>query len=141
MILPITTTIATLLGILAFPLTVYVSLQRARVGRSMGELTAAAFGPHPDIKLMATMRAHGNLMEYAAFGLILIGLAEAHGAQAAWLWPVGLAFAAGRWLHAFAMLTNPYPPVLRGVAMVTTYAVIVCPSIFLGWKMFHGLLG
>ncbi len=141
MIMPITTTVAVLLGVLAFPLTVYVSLQRARVGKSAGELTAAAFGPHPDVKLTATMRAHGNLMEYAALGLVLIGLAEANGAQAVWLWSVGLAFAAGRWLHTFAMLTNPYPPALRGIAMVTTYAVIVCPTFYLGLQLFKGFLG
>ncbi len=141
MIMPVTTTIAVLLGILALPLSVYVTLQRVRVGKSVGELTAAAFGPHPDIKLTAAMRAHGNLMEYAAFGLILIGLAEAHGAEAVWLWPVGIAFVAGRWLHAFAMLTNPYPPALRGVAMVTTYAVIVCPCLYLGLQLFKGFQG
>ncbi|MCG3268615.1 MAPEG family protein [Yoonia sp. I 8.24] len=135
MILPITATIAVLLGVLVFPLTVYVSLQRARVGKEAGKLTAAAFGPHPDVKLTATIRAHGNLMEYAAFGLVMIGLAEANGAQAAWLMPVGLAFVAGRWLHTFAMLTNPYPPALRGIGMVTTYAAIVGPVIYLGLQL------
>ena len=141
MTLPITATIAVLLGLLIFPLTVYVSLQRARVGNEAGELTAAAFGAHPDIKLTATIRAHGNLMEYAAFGLVMIGMAEAHGAQAVWLMPVGLAFVAGRWLHVFAMLMDPYPPALRGVAMITTYAVIVCPCFFLGLQLLTDFLG
>lgn len=133
--LPITASVAVLLGLLALPLTIYVSLQRVRVGKSVGELTAAAFGPHPDVKLTATIRAHGNFMEYAAFGLILIGLAEANGAQAVWLWPLGLVFAGGRWLHAFAMLTNPYPPALRGIAMATTYAAIAGPVLYLGWQL------
>ena len=131
MTLPITSIIAALLGILAVPLTVYVSLQRARVGRAAGELTAAAFGPHSDVRLTAAIRAHGNLMEYAPLGLVLIGLAEANGAQAAWLLPVALAFAAGRLLHAFAMLTNPYPPALRGIGMVTTYVAMGAPAVYL----------
>ena len=61
-------------------------------------ITAAAFGPHPDKDLTAPIRANGTFMVYAALGLILIGLAEANGASSAWLLPVGLAFAAGRWL-------------------------------------------
>ncbi|WP_294230828.1 MAPEG family protein [uncultured Shimia sp.] len=135
MTLTITTTLAVLLAILAFPLTVYVSIQRARVGKAAGELTAAAFGPHPDVKLTAAIRAQGNLMEYAPFALILIGLAEVSGAQGMWLWGVALAFAAGRWLHAFAMLTNPYPPALRGVAMLTTYASMIAPAIYLSTQL------
>lgn len=127
----ITSTLAVLLAVLAFPLSVYVTLQRARVGKAAGDLTAAAFGPHPDIKLTAAIRAQGNLMEYAPFGLIMVGLAEAAGGQSVWLWGVALVFAAGRYLHALAMLTNPYPPALRAVAMLTTYAVMIAPAIFL----------
>ena len=131
MTLTITSTLAVLLAILALPLSVHVSLQRARVGKEAGELTAAAFGPHPDVKLTAAIRAQGNLMEYAPFALIMIGLAEIAGAQGVWLWGIALAFAAGRWLHAIAMLTNPYPPTLRGVAMVATYAAMIGPAIYL----------
>jgi hypothetical protein len=135
MTLPITSLIAALLGVLAVPLSIYVTLQRVRVGKATGELPAAAFGPHPEVKLTAAIRAHGNLMEYAPMGLVLIGLAEANDAQTAWLLPVALAFAAGRWLHAFAMLTNPYPPALRGIAMVTTYVAMGAPAVYLTIKM------
>lgn len=141
MIFTVTTTIAVLLAALALPLSIYVTAQRVRVGKQSGELTAAAFGPHPDVKLTATIRAQGNLMEYAPFCLIMIGLAEAAGAGGAWFWGVGLAFAAGRWLHAFAMLTNPYPPALRGIAMMTTYAAMIAPAVFLcvQWRDRWGL--
>ena len=135
MTLTITSTLAVLLAALAFPLAVYVSIQRVRVGKEAGELTAAAFGPHPDVKLTAAIRAHGNLMEYAPFVLILVGIAEISGAHGVWLWSLALAFAAGRWLHAFAMVTNPYPPALRGVAMITTYAAIIGPAIYLALKL------
>lgn len=70
-------------------------------------------------------------MEYAPFGLIMVGLAEIAGAHGVWLWAIALAFAAGRWLHAIAMLTNPYPPALRGVAMLATYASMIGPAIYL----------
>lgn len=128
--LEITMTLAVLLALLAVPLSIFVTMQRVRVGKASGELTAAAFGPHPDVRLTAAIRAHGNLMEYGAFGLVMIGLAEAHGAGGLWLWAVTLAFGMGRWLHAFAMLTNPYPPALRGVAMLTTYAAICVPAAY-----------
>ncbi|WP_341365510.1 MAPEG family protein [Yoonia sp. BS5-3] len=131
----VTYTLAILLAALAVPLSINVTLQRIRVGKEMGELTAAAFGPHPDPRLTAAMRAHGNLMEYAPFALVLIGLAEFAGAQGTWIWTIALAFAGGRWLHAFAMLTNPYPPMLRGVAMLTTYLSMLAPAIFLAFTL------
>lgn len=135
MTLTITSTLAVLLAILAFPLSVYVTLQRVRVGKEAGELSAAAFGPHPDVKLTTAIRAQGNLMEYAPFALIMIGLAEISGAQGVWLWGIALGFAAGRWLHAFAMLTNPYPPALRGVAMLMTYASMIGPAFYLASRL------
>lgn len=70
-------------------------------------------------------------MEYAPFAVIMVGLTEAAGAEGLWLWAVALAFVAGRWLHAFAMLTNPYPPALRGMAMLTTYTAMVLPAVYL----------
>ncbi len=132
----ITSAMAVLLALIALPLSIYVTMQRVRVGKAEGELTAAAFGPHPDQKLTATIRAHGNLMEYAPFALIMVGLAEAAGADGLWLWAIAMAFAAGRWLHAFAMLTNPYPPALRGTAMMTTYAAMIGPAIYLAIALF-----
>ncbi len=132
----ITSTMAVLLALLALPLSIYVTMQRARVGKEQGDLTAAAFGPHPDQKLTAAIRAHGNLKEYAPFALILVGLAEASGAAGLWLWVIAMAFVAGRWLHAFAMLTNPYPPALRGLAMLTTYAAMAGPAIYLASSLF-----
>ena len=135
MTLPLTITIAVLLGVLAVPLSIYVTLNRVRVGKEAGELTAAAFGPHPDIKLTAALRAHGNFSEYVPLALVMIGLAEIYGAQGFWLWIIGLAFVAGRYLHAFAMLTNPYPPALRGLSMFTTYAVIIGPTIYLAVQL------
>lgn len=124
----ITAATAILLAALALPLSIYVTLQRVRVGKESGELTAAAFGGHPDVRLTAAIRAHGNLMEYAPFGLIMIALAETFGDHEGVLWAVALAFVGGRWLHAFAMLTNPYPPILRGIAMLTTYTAMIVPA-------------
>lgn len=122
---------AILLAALALPLSIYVTLQRVRVGKAQGDITAAAFGPNEDVKLTAAIRAHGNFMEYAPFCLLMIGLAETAGAAGQWLWAVAIAFVVGRYLHAFAMLTNPYPPVLRGIAMMTSYAAMIAPAIYL----------
>ena len=134
--LEITITAAILLAVLALPLSIYVTLQRVRVGKEQGDITAAAFGPHSDIKLTAAIRAHGNFMEYVPFSLLMIGLAEVSGATGLWLWCVAIGFVLGRWLHAFAMLTNPYPPTLRGIAMMTTYTTMIVPSAYLALSYF-----
>ena len=74
-------------------------------------------------------------MEYTPFALIMFGLIELNGAPNPLFWSLGLAFVAGRYLHAFAMLTNPYPPALRGIAMITTYAAMIVPTIYLGLQL------
>ena len=95
---PVTTLYAALLGLLLIFLSDQVSRNRKRSGVHLG---------HGDHKaLERSMRAHGNFIEYAPFGLILMLLLETEVSELWLLHLLGLMLLAGRLLHAYGMI-NP----------------------------------
>ncbi len=124
--LPITSTIAALLAILMFPLTLQVSILR----KSLGNVT---FGDADDPVLRRRIRAFGNFAEYTPLCLVLLALVELQGASAGFAWSVGALLLAGRLIHALGMLyvNSPAP---RGVGMFMTYAAFLLPA---GWMLVH----
>ena len=87
---------AGLTGLLLLLLSLIVVLARKNTGIGIGD------GQQP--KLIAAIRAHGNLVEYAPLVLLLLALAEAAKLNAAWLHLCGLMWLAGRCLHGYGMI-------------------------------------
>ena len=126
--LPITSTLAALLALLAVPLTIQISARRAVIGMKAGKTDQAVFGDDGDPMLRNSIRAFGNFIEYTPLALILLALMEAQGAAAALLWWLGGAFVVGRLVHAISMTFIPRNPAPRGLAMFVTYAAFLVPA-------------
>jgi uncharacterized membrane protein YecN with MAPEG domain len=124
-LLPITSIVAAILAILLFVLTLLVSLRRAALGKSAGDIAKYVFGDGDDEILRRRGRAFGNLIEYAPICVIMIALLEGQGASATLLLWLGGAFIIGRIVHAISMLFIPRNPLPRGLAMMTTYLVLL----------------
>ena len=93
--LPVTTLLAVALAAL------FLALALRVVGERRSNRVSLGTGGVPSLE--RRVRAHGNLAEYAPFGLILCGLAEAQGAPW-WLLAVSaLTFGAGRAMHGYAL--------------------------------------
>ena len=131
--LPVTSTVAAVLALVMFPLTLQVSMRRAALGKAQGSLTAVVFGDGGDEVLRRRSRAFGNFVEYVPTCLVMLALAEVAGATPALLWTLGALLVGGRVLHALGMLyaDSPAP---RGVAMFMTYAAFLVPA---GWLLFN----
>lgn len=87
---------AGLTGLLLLLLSLIVVLVRKNTGVGIGD------GHQP--KLIAAIRAHGNLVEYAPLVLLLLALAEAAKLNSVWLHLCGLLWLVGRCLHAYGMI-------------------------------------
>ena len=92
---PIIGLYAGILGLLAAALTLNVILNRVRSGVESGD------GGAPG--LMRALRAHGNFVEQAPIGLILIASAEAAGARALVVHILGVALLVARFVSASAL--------------------------------------
>ena len=91
----ITGVYAALIGLLAVYLTVNVIRYRRRFAVGAGD------GGHPE--LLQAVRAHGNLTENAPLGLILIGSAEALGANHNLIYVLGALLLIGRLAAAWGL--------------------------------------
>ena len=127
--LPVTSILAAILGLMALPLSIHISARRAAIGMKAGVIHAAVFGDANDPMLRNAIRAFGNFVEYVPLALIMLALYELNGASTQVLWGLGGAFVIGRFLHAISMTFIPTNPAPRGIAMLTTYAVIGWPAI------------
>lgn len=126
--LPITSTIAALLALVALPLTIHISARRALIGVRTGVIHEAAFGDAGSDMLRNATRAFGNFIEYVPFAILLLGLMELQGAPTSLIWWLGGIFVVGRVVHALSMTFIPHIPAPRGVAMLTTYAAFAMPA-------------
>lgn len=133
--LPVTATIAALLGLIMFPLTVQISMRRKYLGEQAGNASKYTFGDANDDLLRNRIRAFGNFTEYVPMALILLALMEFHQAPHWLCWAIGGSFTAGRLVHALGMLVNPFKVAPRGVAMVITYFALVVPALWLIYKV------
>jgi uncharacterized membrane protein YecN with MAPEG domain len=121
-ILPVTLVTAAAAALINF----WLALRVGRIRMSEKVLV----GDGGNLRLVARMRAHANLTEYAPFVLILMALIElAHGSSI-WLWIAGAVFIAGRVLHMFGM--DGWQPGRRvGIAttMVVMLGLAICAAI------------
>ena len=72
-------------------------ISRHRHGHNIG------LGDGGDAVLMRKVRVHGNFVENAPLGLLLLALLELSGLPAPWLWAYGGALLLGRVLHAIGL--------------------------------------
>lgn len=131
--LEITSIAASLLALLMLPLTLQITIKRAMLGKSLGDITAVVFGDGDDDTLRRRIRAFGNFIEYTPICLVMLGLLENGGAGNTLVWSVAGLLVGGRILHALGMLfaVSPAP---RGVAMLMTYSAFLIP---VGWLLSH----
>ncbi len=129
--LPITATIASLLGLIMFPLTLRISMRRKYLGENTGELGKYTFGDAGDEVLRNRIRAFGNFVEYVPIVLIMLTLIEIYRAPTTLCWILGGAFVLGRLIHAISMSVIPFKPIPRGISMMMTYPSLIIPAIWL----------
>lgn len=130
-VLVITSKIAGLLALQMFILSMMVSLRRVSLGKSEGDIAKYPYQDGNDETLRRRMRAFGNFIEYVPVCLIMLALIEFNGASENLLWGLGICFVLGRISHSIGMLSNPHFPVPRILGMLTTYAVLIVPSVWL----------
>jgi uncharacterized protein len=124
----ITSLYAAVFTVIVIVLANVVSAQRARAKVSIlhGD----------DMQLALWMRRHGNLVENLALFLILLGLCEARGLDAAWLHAAGIVVLVARLAHLAGLnLTNPAAP-LRIAGGALTQATMLVLSAWLVWSLF-----
>ncbi len=78
-VLPITATIAALLAIQMFILTILVSLRRVSLGKEHGDMAKFPYQDGGDPILQRRMRAFGNFAEYVPMCLLMLALLEFNG--------------------------------------------------------------
>lgn len=123
--LTITPLLAAVLAVQMFILSLMVSMRRVSLGRAEGDIAKYPYQDGRDETLRRRMRAFGNFVEYTPLCLLLLGMLEWRSESIELIWGLGLAFIAGRILHALGMLLNPYFPLPRIVGMLCTYAVLL----------------
>lgn len=121
MILPVTLVIAAAIGLINVWLAVRVGHGRVSSKVLLGDGGEAA--------MIAKIRAHGNLTEYAPTVLILMALIELARGPSLWLWIVGVVFVVARLAHA-AGITRPGANPLRGIGAGGTWLVIVALAVW-----------
>lgn len=107
---------AGILGLLLIVLSVRVIAARRRHRVSLGD------GGNRELERRS--RTQANLAEYAPIALILIGVLELAAYPPALLHLLGIAFAAGRILHAWGLSTVEGSSFGRAAGMILTFAVI-----------------
>ncbi|MFP3976972.1 MULTISPECIES: MAPEG family protein [Marinobacter] len=133
MLLPVTGVFAAVLGILMLVLSGYVVKFRLKYKKGIGVTDDADF--------QAAVRAHGNLVEYAPIGLIMLGIAEMNGVASGLIYWTGMALVVGRLLHAWGMINgHGEEHKARALGMVLTWLSMLVAAILLLWNVWqvHG---
>jgi len=126
MALPITSLLAGIFMLLMVPLSLQISISRAKIGGISGGLT---FGDGGDETLRRKIRAHGNFIEYAPTALIALGLVEYGGGATILVLSLAGAFLISRLIHAGGMLYTS-TPLLRGIGMLIQHVAFILAG---GW--------
>jgi uncharacterized protein len=108
-----TSLVAGLFALLIVLLSVQVSLRRAK--------SNTVFGDAGDETLRRRIRAHGNFIEYAPLGVVVLGFVEYRGAAEWLVYSLAAGFVLSRVLHAVGMLFTT-TPFVRAVAMLINHA-------------------
>jgi len=121
-LLPTTSLVAGVFALMLVPLSIQVSLRRAKAN--------AVFGDAGDETLRRRIRAHGNFIEYAPLAVVVLGFVEYRGAASWLVYSLALGFAFSRIAHAIGMLYTSTPP-LRAAAMLINHACFLAAGIWL----------
>lgn len=121
--LPLTAFTAAVFALMMVPLSLQISIKRVQLG-------GVAFGEAENETLRRRVRAHGNFIENAPLGLIVLGLVEATGAPDWLTWSVAGLLLAGRVLHAGVMLYTK-GPTFRAIVMIMTFYVFLASGAWL----------
>ncbi|MFL1468172.1 MAPEG family protein [Marinobacter sp. HN1S83] len=130
MIVPVTAVFAAVTGLLLLVLSTYVVRFRLQYRKGMGVTD--------DRDFEAAVRAHGNLVEYAPLGLLMLGLAELNGVPGHLVYWAGMALVVGRILHAWGMINGrggPHKARMAGIAL--TWLAILMTAVLLLWNVFQ----
>lgn len=116
-ILPYTSLLTGLFAILMVVLALMVSFRRRTMKISLGD-------GNDDI-LRRRIRAHGNFIEFAPFGLILLGMLEFNAAPSILVAGLAMALLFSRVLHAIGMtcMTSVAPRFISSVVQHTAFIV------------------
>lgn len=125
MILPVTSLLAGMFALLMVPLSLQVSMRRAKLGVSAGDAN--------DETLRRRIRAHGNFIEYVPTAVIAVGLVELGGADKLLVVGLAVAFFLSRALHAIGMLYTSTPTVRAG-GMLIQHAAFFVAGVWLVFK-------
>ncbi|MBU2873172.1 MAPEG family protein [Marinobacter salexigens] len=130
MIVPVTGVFAAVLGILMLVLSGHVVRFRLKYKKGMGVTD------NPDFQ--AAVRAHGNLVEYAPIGLIMLGIAELNGVASGFIYWTGMTLVVGRLLHAWGMISgHGEEHIGRAIGIVMTWLAILAAAILLLWNIWQ----
>lgn len=88
--------------------------------------------------LQAAIRAHGNFAEYMPIVLILLFLLEYNGLNVIVIHVIGIAFLAGRYLHAKGILTDDLRYRVRGMGftLAILLGLAIANILLAGFKIF-----
>lgn len=125
MTLPVTSLLAGVFALLMVPLSLQVSLRRAKLGVSAGDAN--------DETLRRRIRAHGNFIEYVPMALIAVGLIEFGGAAKPLVVGLAVAFFLSRALHGIGMLYTS-TPTLRAGGMLIQHLAFLMAGVWLVLK-------
>ncbi|MEY4237758.1 MAG: hypothetical protein RL339_359 [Pseudomonadota bacterium] len=123
--LPITAAVAAACAILLLLTAVLTVQQRLRL--------KVAFGDGGDARLVSASRSHANLAEHAPIVILLLGLLENAGANAAVLALVGGLFVFGRVAHIIGLHRPSVPgkaPVPRQIGVILTWLTLAGLSVW-----------
>lgn len=90
-----------------------------------------SLGDGGDRELRNRIRAHGNFIENAPMGLLLLLLNELNGLGQGALIALGSVFLAARLLHYVMIVSRSLPIILRPISMLGTLGVILISAILL----------
>jgi uncharacterized membrane protein YecN with MAPEG domain len=97
----------------------WLALQTIKVRRA----NRVKLGDGGNFALQSAIRAQGNFAEYMPIVLILLFLLEYNGMYSLVIHAVGMAFLAGRWIHAQGLLKDNLRYRMRG--MDFTLAILI----------------
>lgn len=130
MIAPVTAVFAAVTGLLLLVLSGQVVKYRIKYRQGLGVADDPGFE--------AAVRAHGNLIEYAPLGLLMLGIAEINGVSSTLIYWTGMALVVGRILHAWGMINGQGEPhKARMVGILLTWLAILCAAILLLWNVWQ----
>lgn len=132
--LPVVTALyAGLVGLLLLALAALVS--RLRRARKVG------LGDGGDRELQRAIRVHGNAVEWALPGLLLLLVAELNRADPLLLHACGIAIVAGRVLHAFGLTRTAGVSFGRFYGSALSWGAILVLALWCVWAFLRPSLG